>query len=116
MTYKQSFWLSAAVNIILAVLLLEESNNEQLITREVERCKICSNMNIKDLKSARKELHLTSLQVWYKKQIDARNGMINSAILNGDWSPGHKVPEVLTPQECQLPAFQALFKQDTNSK
>lgn len=113
MNYKQSFWLSATVNITLAVLLLVESNNEQVITREVERCKICSNMNIKDLKSARKELHLASLQVWYKNQIDRRNGIINSAILNGDWSPGHNVPEILTPQERQLPAFHALFKQDT---
>lgn len=116
MTYKQSFWLSAAINITLAVLLLVESDNEQIVIHEVERCKICSNMGIKDLKSARKELHLASLQVWYKNQIDRRNGVINSAILNGDWAPGQNVPEILTPQERQLPAFHVLFKQDTTSK
>jgi GH43 family beta-xylosidase len=116
MNYRQLFWLSATVNITTAVFLLEESNNEQVITREVERCKICSNMDIKDLKSARNELHISSLQVWYKKQIDRRNSNVASAILNGDWTPGQHVPEILTPQERQLPAFQALFKQDTNSK
>lgn len=116
MTYKQLFWLSAAINITLAVLLLVESDNEQIVIREVERCKICSSMDIRDLKSARKELQLASLQVWYKKQIDRRNSNVASAILNGDWTPGQHVPEILTPQESQLPAFQALFKQDTISK
>ena len=116
MSYRQSFWLSAMANLTLTVLLLVEYDNTQVVIREVEHCKICSNMAIKDLKSARKELQLASLQVWYKKQIDIRNGMINAAILNGDWSPGHDVPEILTPQECQLPAFQALFKQTPTNK
>lgn len=116
MTYKQAFWLSVTVNLTLSVLLLAESDNAQVITREVERCKICSNMNIKDLKSARKELQLASLQVWYKNQINRRNRNVASAILNGDWTPGQHVPEILTPQERQLPSFSALFKQDTTSK
>ena len=116
MNYRQSFWLSAMANLTLTVLLLVEYDNEQTVTRKVERCKICYNLDIKDLESARKELQLASLQVWYKKQIDIRNGMINAAILNGDWAPGHAVPEILTPQECKLPAFQALFKQDATSK
>lgn len=116
MTYKQSFWISAMINLMLAILLLVESDNAQVITREIERCKICSNMDIEDLKGARKELHLTSLQVWYKDQIDRRNSVINSAILNGHWNPGQHVPEILTQQERQLPAFYVLFKQDTISK
>ena len=116
MTYKQLFWLSAIINLTLAVLLLVESDNEQMVIREVERCKICSSVGIKDLKSARKELQLASLQIWYKNQIDRRNGVINSAILNGDWAPGQNVPEILTPQERQLPAFHILFKQDIISK
>ena len=118
MTYKYLFFISITFNI--AFLVSTWSDNSSKITeeiREVERCKICSNMDIKDLKSARKELHLSSLQLWYKKQIDKRNGVINSAILNGDWASGTHVPEILTPAERQLPAFQVLFKQtDTIGK
>ena len=116
MSYRQSFWLSAMANLTLTVLLLVEYDNEQTTTREVERCKICSNMDIKDLESARKELQLASLQVWYKEQIDNRNGVINSAILNGRWASGTHVPEILTPSERQLPAFQVLFKQTPTNK
>lgn len=116
MIYEKLFWLSASVNLITAILLLEKSYDVQVITREVERCKICSNMDIKTLKSVREELHISALQVWYKDQIHRRNSVIRSAILNGDWTPEQDVPEILTPQERQLPAFQVLFKQDTTSK
>lgn len=110
MIYKHLFVFSAVLNIAILVFTWPDNSSktpEEI--RYITRCKSCEKFNFKDLAEARKEFTKVKLQQWYRKQVEGRNAMIRSAILNGDWTPGCTVPPILTEEAKMIPGFADLF-------
>lgn len=110
MIYKHLFISSAVLNV--AILVFTWPNNSLKTPEEicyVTRCKTCAQFNFKDLAEAQKEFTKTKLQQWYKAQVEDRNSMIRSALLNGYWTSGCTVPPILTEEAKLIPGFAELF-------
>lgn len=110
MTYKQLFFISIAFNVVFLIATwADNSSKTPKETRWVTRCKTCEKFNFKDLEEAQKEFTKVKLQQWYKEQVEERNDMIRSALLNGHWTPGCTVPPILTEEAKMIPGFADLF-------
>lgn len=110
MIYKHLFVFSAVLNIAILVFTWpNETPKEQQKIRWVDNCKTCRKFNFKDLEKAQKEFTKVKLQQWYKEQVEERNEMIRSALLNGHWIPGCTVPPILTEEAKLIPGFAELF-------
>ena len=110
MTYKHLFFISIALHIIFIITTwVDNSLKTPEEIRYVTHCKTCSQFNFKDLEEAQKEFTKVKLRQWYKKQVEERNEMIQSALLNGHWVPGCTVPPILTEEAKMIPGFAELF-------
>lgn len=110
MTYKYLFFISISLNIVFMIATwTDNSLNTSEEIHYVTRCKTCEKFNFKDLAEAQKEFTKVRFQQWYKKQVEERNDMIQSAILNGHWTPGCTVPPILTEEAKMIPGFAELF-------
>lgn len=113
MTYKQLFFISIIFNIVFLIATWENNSSKNpKETRRVTHCKTCEKFNFKDLEEAQKEFNKVKLQQWYQKQVEERNHMIRSAMLNGHWTPGCTVPPILTEEAKMIPGFAELFDSD----